>query len=448
MVKELTIDTEQKGYTLHEKATEVPTRRSYPQQFEIVFNALREKCIEQHSKDPSPIKDGIYCNRTMDHWGGCWPDTYPGQFAQIQCPDIITFDTNSVAYRECTANGTWYVNPKTGKTWANYSMCLRKVQVTDDINYIYIFIGGFVLSLLMLIISLGIFIRFKQLRCDRISIHKNLFLSYIFTGMSWIFYYVLAALDGNVMLSNPIWCQVLHVICQYFVVSNFMWMFCEGLYLNTIMVFAFNSGKRLIISCYGIGWVFPLILASLYAMIRGSDKTSTAACWMSESNLQWIMYGPIVLSLSINVLFLANIVRLLVTKLRQMPDANQTRKATRATLILIPLLGLQYLLFPVRPETGSPLENFYHIAIALLISLQGAFVSLMYCFCNSEVLQLLKRKWSQHRLMRSGKLLRSTSTHITTYTTIDPATNVTSTYCSTARLNEPAVELSRFENGV
>jgi hypothetical protein len=56
MVKELTIDTEQKGYTLHEKATEVPTRRSYPQQFEIVFNALREKCIEQHSKDPSPIK--------------------------------------------------------------------------------------------------------------------------------------------------------------------------------------------------------------------------------------------------------------------------------------------------------------------------------------------------------------------------------------------------------
>ena len=31
-------------------------------------------------------------------------------------------------------------------------------------------------------------------------------------------------------------------------------MFCEGLYLNTIMIYAFNSGKVLIVSCYIIGW--------------------------------------------------------------------------------------------------------------------------------------------------------------------------------------------------
>ncbi|XP_045169638.2 calcitonin gene-related peptide type 1 receptor-like [Mercenaria mercenaria] len=439
------MNTDNSGYTIIRKTTEAPARRSYPHQLQVVFNALRDECIEKHSKEPTLSSDDPYCNRTIDRWGGCWPDTFPGQIAKIKCPDIVTFDKNAFAYRECTNNGTWYKNPDTGNTWANYSLCSRTVQITNDINYIYIFIGGFSLSLLMLIISLGIFLRFKQLRCDRITIHKNLFLSYTFTGTSWIMYYVLAALNGNVMLSNPVWCQVLHVVCQYFVVCNFLWMFCEGLYLNTIMVYAFNSGKMLIIACYFIGWGVPAVLATVYALIRGSDDSSAVECWINESNLQWIMYGPIVLSLSINVIFLANIVRLLVTKLRQMPDADQTRKATRATLILIPLLGLQYLLFPVRPEAGSSFENVYHIATALLISLQGAFVSMMYCFCNSEVLQLLKRRWNQHRLMHSGKL---TSTHVTTYTTMDPTTHATATYCSTGKLNEPAVELSKIDGRV
>ena len=31
-------------------------------------------------------------------------------------------------------------------------------------------------------------------------------------------------------------------------------MFCEGLYLNTIMVYAFGSGRTLISSCYLVGW--------------------------------------------------------------------------------------------------------------------------------------------------------------------------------------------------
>ncbi|WAQ93478.1 CALCR-like protein [Mya arenaria] len=193
------------------------------------------------------------------------------------------------------------------------------------------------LSLLMLVVSLIIFFRFRQLRCDRITIHKNLLISYVFTGIFWILYYVLAALDGEVLLDNPLWCQALHIMCQYFIVCNFLWMFCEGLYLNTIMVYAFSSGKILIISCYIIGWGIPVVLTLVYTLVRESD------------------------------------------------DYLTMEKATRATLILVPLLGLQYLLFPIRPEPGSKLQDVYHTAVALLISLQGAFVSTMYCFCNGEV---------------------------------------------------------------
>jgi len=46
------------------------------------------------------------------------------------------------------------------------------------------------------------------------------------------------------------------------------------------------------------------------------------------------------------------------------------RKAVRATLILIPLLGLQYMLFPMRPQEGSILDDVYLITVAIVTSLQ------------------------------------------------------------------------------
>ncbi len=44
----------------------------------------------------------------------------------------------------------------------------------------------------------------RQLQCDRVTLHKNLFISYILNGSVWIFYYTLAALNGDVLMSNPV----------------------------------------------------------------------------------------------------------------------------------------------------------------------------------------------------------------------------------------------------
>ena len=44
----------------------------------------------------------------------------------------------------------------------------------------------------------------RQLKCNRIRIHKNLFLSYILNGIVWIMYYSLAALNVGVLDKNPV----------------------------------------------------------------------------------------------------------------------------------------------------------------------------------------------------------------------------------------------------
>lgn len=68
------------------------------------------------------------------------------------------------------------------------------------------------------------------------------------------------------------------------------------------------------------------------------------------------------------------------------------RKAVRATLILIPLLGLHYILTPFRPEAKSEWEGIYESIAAVCTSFQGLCVAMLFCFCNAEVITVIKKK--------------------------------------------------------
>lgn len=104
-------------------------------------------------------------------------------------------------------------------------------------------------------------------------------------------------------------------------------MFCEGLYLHTLLVIAFVSEEKILKWFYGIGWGIPLLLTIVYASARGTSPADTEYCWIEESKYTWILNGPVVLSMLLNFFFLINIVRVLVTKLRAVnsPESHQTR---------------------------------------------------------------------------------------------------------------------------
>ena len=62
---------------------------------------------------------------------------------------------------------------------------------------------------------------------------------------------------------------MLHVVTQYLVSCNFMWMFCEGLYLHTLIVRAFTTGNKLLFACYVTGWGHSLAHLLTYLYVHG-----------------------------------------------------------------------------------------------------------------------------------------------------------------------------------
>lgn len=73
----------------------------------------------------------------------------------------------------------------------------------------------------------------------------------------------------------------------------------------------------------------------------------------------------------VNLFFLLNIVRVLITKLKvtHQAESHLYMKAVRATLILVPLLGIQFVLLPWRPE-GRPVEEVYDYIMNILMHYQ------------------------------------------------------------------------------
>ncbi|PIK62458.1 putative PDF receptor-like [Apostichopus japonicus] len=100
-----------------------------------------------------------------------------------------------------------------------------------------------------------------------------------------------------------------------------------------------------------------------------------------------------------NVFLLLNIIRVLITKLResQTSETKQVRKATKACIVLLPLLGTANLVWiPKVPEPGKSSRFYfasYYYVVLFLDAYQGFFLALLYCFLNIDVRVTIKRKW-------------------------------------------------------
>ncbi|XP_045448272.1 calcitonin gene-related peptide type 1 receptor [Melitaea cinxia] len=352
----------------------------------------RVECEARNNATAPP--PGLYCEGTYDTWL-CWPHTPADTTTFAPCPGFVPgFSTDLFAHKICTANGTWWQHPLSGRPWSNYTTCVKPEDDVSDIVALYE--TGYSLSLVALLLSLGILFYFKSLRCARITVHMNLFASFALNNALWLAWYGLVVRSPDTLRESPLWCRLLNAVLQYALLTNYTWMLCEGLYLHTVLVSAFVSERRLLRGLLAAGWLLPLPSAVAHAVRRAVAQEPF--CWADEG-ARAELAALVCIVVLLNVAFLCNIVRVLCTKLRAGGGAGGARPsatalhALRATCLLAPLLGLQYLLTPFRPPRSAGWWLAYEYVSAVTTSLQGLCVAVLYCFCNGEVLAQLRRRW-------------------------------------------------------
>ncbi|XP_067129156.1 diuretic hormone receptor-like [Centruroides vittatus] len=376
---------------------------------QLANNSYKElSCyLEIHNK--STINSTVkYCNNTWDG-ASCWPMTPAQTLAVIPCfyeLRGVYYDVTQNATRMCEVNGTWAEK-------ANYSGCRALLAVHEDILDIKysttIYYIGYSLSLIALILALSIFLYFKDLRCLRNTIHTNLMITYILNDLTWI---ITATLQSS---SSPVATKIaclLIIMLTYLMGTNFFWMFVEGLYLYILVVKTFSVDMVKFSVYLGIGWGLPVVIVIVWVIVKSlcsplisHDESSSLlkqCFWQNRDIYDYIFISPVIIVLVINIYFLAKIMWVLITKLRAATsvESQQYRKASKALLVLIPLLGITYVLVIVTPNHGTAKIWFAYFQAALL-STQGFTVAVLYCFLNGEVRNTLRHFITRRRIQNS-----------------------------------------------
>ncbi|KAK5644232.1 hypothetical protein RI129_008077 [Pyrocoelia pectoralis] len=336
----------------------------------------------------------------------CWPQTSPNTLAVLPCLSQlngIRYDTTQNASRWCFPNGTW-------DQYTDYSRCKELyldnhapgVEIATTIYFV-----GYSISLIALTIAVFIFWKFKDLKCLRNTIHMNLMCTYILADFMWTLTYTLQmSLQTNKGL-----CILLTILLHYFHLTNFFWMFVEGLYLHILVVKTF-TGDNIKLPIYTIiGWGCPMVFVLIWGITRSFSPTENdrkageiiRSCPWTPHVSDWIYQVPAMAVLLSNVVFMCVIMWVLITKLRSANSAEtqQYRKAAKALLVLIPLLGITYILVIVGPAEDGLFKSIYDVVRAILLSTQGFTVALFYCFLNTEVKNTVRHRFNSWHARRT-----------------------------------------------
>uniref|UniRef100_A0A8C1ZJZ8 Pituitary adenylate cyclase-activating polypeptide type I receptor-like n=1 Tax=Cyprinus carpio TaxID=7962 RepID=A0A8C1ZJZ8_CYPCA len=359
----------------------------------------------------------------------CWEAASVGEVMKVNCPELFEFMSPEegetwlgTISRNCTEFGWSEPYPYYGDACMIGDNTTKPDMYYASVKALYTV--GYSTSLVSLIAAMVILCRFRSLHCTRNFIHMNLFVSFILRAISVFIKdgVLYAEEDSDHCFVHTVGCKAVMVFFHYCVMSNYFWLFIEGLYLFTLLVETFFPERRYFYWYTIIGWGTPTICVTIWAVLRLHFDDS--GCWDMNDNtaLWWVIKGPVVASIMINFVLFIGIIIILVQKL-QSPDiggnessiylcaqkcfseptqaaqhscrmselSTITLRLARSTLLLIPLFGIHYTVFAFSPEDFSKRERLvFELGLG---SFQGFVVAVLYCFLNGEVQSEIKRKW-------------------------------------------------------
>uniref|UniRef100_A0A672T2H9 ADCYAP receptor type I n=1 Tax=Sinocyclocheilus grahami TaxID=75366 RepID=A0A672T2H9_SINGR len=352
---------------------------------DCVIQLEKEKCMERMTMDDPSSEPELVCRWMWDNLT-CWQPAKFGQVVWMPCPELFEVmseenDEFGKVSRNCTEDGWSEMLPH------YVDVCpFNENGTSPDMYYVSVkalYTVGYSTSLVSLTTAMAILCRFRKLHCTRNFIHMNLFVSFILRAISvfikdGILY---AEEDSNHCFIHTVECKAVMVFFHYCVLSNYFWLFIEGLYLFTLLVETFFPEKRYFYWYTIIGWGTPTICVAVWAVLRA--HFDNIGCWDINDNaaIWWVIKGPVLASIMVRIVHIPS---------QKTFDCKLLRLA-RSTLLLIPLFGIHYTVFAFTPEDVSKRERLvFELGLG---SFQGFVVAVLYCFLNGEVQSEIKRKW-------------------------------------------------------
>ncbi|XP_038828715.1 vasoactive intestinal polypeptide receptor 2-like isoform X1 [Salvelinus namaycush] len=337
----------------------------------------------------------------------CWAPAAVGEVVTLSCPPALThlFGRQGNISRNCTEAGWSDVYPSLSTVCWSSDNKPNMLLFYSVVKTLYTL--GHSLSLIALITSTLILCLFRRLHCTRNYIHVNLFVSFILRAVAVLVKdSVIFSHNENTDCSTQpslVGCKVSLVMFNYFIMANFFWLLVEGLYLHTLLLVTYAYTHLAVY--LAIGWGLPSVFLVVWVFCR--IYLEDTGCWeRNDIPTPWrVINCPIMASVIINFVLFISIIRILVQKLRCSDmggnDQSQYRRLAKSTLLLIPLFGVNYMVFVYLVETESDGMEEYKILFDLVLgSFQGLMVAILYCFLNTEVQGELKLKWRSVSLKR------------------------------------------------
>ncbi|XP_034563093.1 glucagon-like peptide 2 receptor [Notolabrus celidotus] len=364
----------------------------------------------------APSQTGLFCKGTFDMFV-CWPHSAPGNVS-VPCPSYLPWISDDVsrrAHRECLENGRWRQKENSSEAWRDDEECQGERYFKDKEDEMHrqtalrlISIIGYSLSLSSLTLAVLLMGVLRKLHCTRNYIHMNLFMSFILRAAAVISKeIILYIMYSNLPRDDPGWnsystsaislmCKFSKVCMEYFVACNYFWLLVEAVFLHTLLFTAVLTKRRLLKKYMLLGWGTPVLFVTPWTVVKILYENTE--CWSIVNRwFWWIIRGPITLSVLVIFFIFIKILMLLLSKLKadQVKFTDYRYSLARATLVLIPLLGIHEVVFTVLIDEcveGSSryARNFINLTLS---SFQGFLVAVLYCFANGEVQAELKKRW-------------------------------------------------------
>ncbi|XP_077556832.1 adhesion G protein-coupled receptor L1-like isoform X1 [Haemaphysalis longicornis] len=287
------------------------------------------------------------------------------------------------------------------------------------------------ISIVCLIACVVVFTACRRLRGISNTIHRNLCLSLLIAEIL-----LLVGMKKND--DNEVRCTIMAFSLHFLFLSAFGWMALEGCHIIVLLWKVFNQRRSYYERYYLAGYGIPLMIASitLGSQYHSYSPKSGAYCWLpEEKGMRYSFIGPVAAVIFLNlgalllVLWKMSQTQLLVDK----STAEKVKSWLRGTFILLPILGITWLLGFLMLGSNSLYKTGAYI-FTIFNSFQGLGIFVCHVLLNQKTRREVLKTFSS--MLSNSESFRSTGLSSTSTTNTELFTSSSSNLTTTRRIRQ------------